>query len=241
MKNEEIKIKKPVWDGHSNKNKSVIVLMSGGLDSSILLYKSLIEYSRVLAIGFDYGQRNKSELDAAITICKDFGVEYRILDATFIKQLSKDCYLLNQTDVMENRNFIVPFRNGFFLEMAMSIAANENYDYVLLGGLLEEIGVIDKNPVYLKKLQRVFNEGAGLDKKIEIKMPFVDLYITRYKTFKLAEQYGILEYLDKHVVSCYDGAVGLFGCKTCYHCKRRKLGYEIYLLKKERDAMKTKE
>ena len=38
MKNEEIKIKKPIWDGVSNKNKSVIVLMSGGLDSSVLTY-----------------------------------------------------------------------------------------------------------------------------------------------------------------------------------------------------------
>lgn len=239
MKNEDnIQIKKPTWDGKSNKNKSVIVLMSGGLDSSVLLYKSLIEYPRALAIGFDYGQRNKSELDAAVKICSDFGVEFRILDATFIKQLSKNCYLLNQTDVMENRNFIVPFRNGFFLEMAMSIAANENYDYVLLGGLLEEISIIDKNPVYLKKLQKIFNDGAGLSKNIEIKMPFVDMYITKNKVFKLAEQYDILEYLDNHVVSCYEGVTGFLGCKKCMHCKERELEYKMFLLKKERDAKK---
>ena len=93
MKNEEIKIKKPIWDGVSNKNKSVIVLMSGGLDSSVLTYKLAMEYPKVLAIGFDYGQKNKNELEAAKKICKDFGIEYRILDATFIEKLSKNNYM----------------------------------------------------------------------------------------------------------------------------------------------------
>ena len=233
MKNEEIKIKKPIWDGVSNKNKSVIVLMSGGLDSSVLTYKLAMEYPKVLAIGFDYGQKNKNELEAAKKICKDFSIEYRILDATFIEKLSKNNYMFNVgTDIdIKNKNFIVPFRNGFFIEMAAIMAYNENYQYIALGALLEEQVIADKNKTFLLQLQKTINAGIGDNFNIKIITPFIDELITKYRLFRVAKKYGILEYLDKNIVTCYDGAVGILGCKKCGRCKALKFQYDYFLFK----------
>jgi 7-cyano-7-deazaguanine synthase len=44
---------------------NVVVSLSGGMDSSTLLLRCLLEYKRVTAISFDYGQKHKIELERA--------------------------------------------------------------------------------------------------------------------------------------------------------------------------------
>ena len=53
----------------SENPKSSVVLLSGGLDSSVLLAKLVAEKRRVLALGVDYGQRHAREIDAARAVC----------------------------------------------------------------------------------------------------------------------------------------------------------------------------
>ena len=45
--------------------KNVVVSLSGGMDSSTLLLRTLTEYNTVTALSFDYGQKHKVELDKA--------------------------------------------------------------------------------------------------------------------------------------------------------------------------------
>jgi len=45
--------------------KSVVVSLSGGMDSSTLLLRALSEYSNVIAVSFDYGQKHRVELERA--------------------------------------------------------------------------------------------------------------------------------------------------------------------------------
>ena len=47
--------------------KSVVVSLSGGMDSSTLLLRALSEYDNVIAVSFDYGQKHRVELERAIT------------------------------------------------------------------------------------------------------------------------------------------------------------------------------
>ncbi len=39
--------------------KSVVVSLSGGMDSSTLLLRALSEYDNVIAVSFDYGQNTE--------------------------------------------------------------------------------------------------------------------------------------------------------------------------------------
>src|SRR5262245_13671742 len=58
-----------------------IVIYSGGLDSTTLLYHLRAEGWEVKALSVDYGQRHRErELTAAETVCGRLGVERRILD-----------------------------------------------------------------------------------------------------------------------------------------------------------------
>ena len=50
---------------NTTKHKSVVLIYSGGLDSTILLHKFLNEDYDIKCISFDYGQKHLIELKSA--------------------------------------------------------------------------------------------------------------------------------------------------------------------------------
>ncbi|MCB1123337.1 MAG: 7-cyano-7-deazaguanine synthase, partial [Verrucomicrobiae bacterium] len=64
-----------------------VLVYSGGMDSTVLLYHLLKEGATVAALSVDYGQRHKKELDLAREITQTLGVEHRVADLTTITGL----------------------------------------------------------------------------------------------------------------------------------------------------------
>src|SRR5262245_55132194 len=64
-----------------------VVIFSGGLDSSTLLYELKRQRHEVKALSVHYGQRHQKELDAARTICNCAGIEQRIVDLSSLAPL----------------------------------------------------------------------------------------------------------------------------------------------------------
>lgn len=58
--------------------KRIIVLLSGGLDSSVVLAAALRDGQECSALAFDYGQRHIVELESAETIAEHFGVPFEV-------------------------------------------------------------------------------------------------------------------------------------------------------------------
>lgn len=58
----------------------VIVVMSGGLDSTTLLYDSIKRDYTPFALSFNYGQRHSKELNYAKNTCRKLGVEHRTIN-----------------------------------------------------------------------------------------------------------------------------------------------------------------
>src|SRR3954464_423946 len=59
--------------------KSAVVLVSGGLDSATVLAMAVAEGWRCHALSVDYGQRHRSELEAAAQVARSLGaVEHRV-------------------------------------------------------------------------------------------------------------------------------------------------------------------
>ena len=52
------------------KNKSIVVLLSGGLDSSTVTGIAKKSEAKIFGLSFDYGQRHKKELNSASIIAK---------------------------------------------------------------------------------------------------------------------------------------------------------------------------
>ena len=47
------------------KKNKIVITLSGGMDSAVLLYKAAEEYNEVHTVTFDYGQRHDRELISA--------------------------------------------------------------------------------------------------------------------------------------------------------------------------------
>ena len=69
---------------------SVVVSLSGGMDSSTLLLRCLKEYKNVTAISFDYGQKHRVELERAQSL-----VNYIIIAQHHLYILYFQLYIYN--------------------------------------------------------------------------------------------------------------------------------------------------
>jgi 7-cyano-7-deazaguanine synthase len=115
-----------------------VLIYSGGMDSTVLLY-SLLDLGReVKALGVLYGQRHKRELQAARLICEKLRVEYRIADLSGLRQFLGGS---SQTDDLvpvphghyaedNMRVTVVPNRNALMLSVAAAWAISLKYDSV---------------------------------------------------------------------------------------------------------------
>ena len=114
--------------------KSVVVSLSGGLDSSTLLLRALSEYDNVVAISFDYGQKHRVELERAqqlVKYLKDQGrtVKYQVIKLDGLTELLHSALVTGGDEVpeghYEQENMVatvVPNRNKIFSSIVQAIA-----------------------------------------------------------------------------------------------------------------------
>lgn len=120
-------------------NKTIIVL-SGGLDSTTLLYKLLAEGKEVKAISFNYGQRHAKELLSAAETCRRLNVEHKVIDMAFMRELISNSALTGDIEVPEGhyadenmKLTVVPNRNMIMASIAIGYAVNIDFDEIALG------------------------------------------------------------------------------------------------------------
>ena len=104
--------------------KDSLIVLSGGLDSTTLLY----EYAHRIgyALSFHYGSNhNDRELEFARLHCERLGIPHKTIRLPFIKEFFKSS-LLEGADAIPEGNYdeenmkstVVPFRNGIMLSIA---------------------------------------------------------------------------------------------------------------------------
>ena len=123
--------------------KSVVVSLSGGMDSSTLLLRALSDYDNVIAISFDYGQKHRVELERAKSLvdyinetchlAKDcFGgcrVKYQVIKLEGLTPLLNSALVTGGAEVPEGhyeqdnmKATVVPNRNKIFSSIVQAIA-----------------------------------------------------------------------------------------------------------------------
>jgi 7-cyano-7-deazaguanine synthase len=227
---------------HSYQKEGGLVLTSGGQDSTTCLYWARENFARIHAMCFVYGQKHSAEVDAAISICEDIGVQLKILDISFMAQLVRSNLFKGKPDVAQphaiNENVpssFVPYRNMLFLTLASAWASTLGVKH-LVTGICETdyAGYADCRDVFVKSLQASLNLATDFgDKNIVIHTPL--MWLTKAETFKLAEELNCLEIILKKTLTCYNGVkqkndYGM-GCGQCPACLLRKSGYNDYLAK----------
>lgn len=194
----------------------IVLPLSGGMDSAVLLFKAARECSEVHCIFYDYGQRHRKELICARTLFQkvkklytDVRFELQEVNVQFLRMLAPTSSLTN--DDIETPNIrkmageaqpksYVPFRNLLFLSIALSRAEAVGATEVWHGSTAVDslAGYWDASPEFLPKL----NEVADLnrDNRIKVKAPLQKL--NKSDIVQLGVQLGV-PFQDTY--TCYSG------------------------------------
>ncbi len=218
----------------------VVVVMSGGQDSTTCLGLALKYYDNVTAVAFTYGQKHSVEIHCASMICRKFGVPLQIFEIPALRSLGNSALVAGseQTDVNErhaqNNNLpasFVPNRNALFLTTAHAVAQKVGARVVMTGVCETDYsGYPDCRLQFVRQLCDALNLGYETD--IEFHTPL--MHLTKAQTFELADKVGILETVVNDTHTCYNGDHSTkhdwgFGCGECPACALRKAGYNEFV------------
>ena len=100
----------------------VVCLLSGGMDSSTLLYQLLQEHT-VVALGINYGQRHAKELESARLIAKRAMVPYKTLDLSNVRE-----FISNSSQTSD----IIDVPDGHYEDESMKLTVVPNRNMIML-------------------------------------------------------------------------------------------------------------
>ncbi|ADU30630.1 7-cyano-7-deazaguanine synthase QueC [Evansella cellulosilytica] len=216
-----------------NKNK-VIVVFSGGQDSTTCLFWALKKYDEVEAVTFDYHQRHSEEIQVAKEITSELKVKHHILDMSLLNQLAPSALTREEIVVKDGEagglpSTFVPGRNLIFLSFATILARQIGAKHIVTGVCETDFsGYPDCRDVFIKSLNVSLN--LSMDDQFVIHTPL--MWLDKSETWKLADDLHALQYVRDKTLTCYNGIRG-DGCGDCPACKLRKKGLEKYLIEKE--------
>lgn len=211
-----------------------IVLLSGGLDSTVILAKALSEGRECYALSFDYGQRHRRELDAAKAIVAHYQVPHQVI--TIDSKAFALSSLVSAMAVPKGRtpqeieapgtpNTYVPARNTLFLAYALGQAEILGAQEVYIGVNALDGNYPDCRPSFIDAFQQVFHLGTkqGLQGQgPQLVAPLMGS--TKADIVHLGRSLGAPLDLSW---SCYDPTPTGAICQQCDACTLRRQGFEI--------------
>ena len=185
-----------------------LVLFSGGQDSTTCLYWAKQKFDSVAAVGFDYGQRHRVELDQAAKIADMAGVHFQIFD---LKGLLGDSALTDpgaDPDARHRRDpslpaTFVPGRNLLFLSIAGAYAYSLGVSDLVAGMCQTDFsGYPDCRREFIDSAERSLSLAMA-PHAFRIHTPIMEL--DKAETFKLAADLGVLDVILEYTHTDYNG------------------------------------
>ena len=149
-----------------------VILLSGGLDSSTVLYLAKSEGYDCYALSFDYQQRHRRELEAARTISTAVGVAAHQVVSFDLRLWGGSALTDDRVDLPQDRDLAamsesipvtyVPARNTIFLSFALAYAEAIGASRVYIGvNALDYSGYPDCRPDYIDAMRSVYTLGKA--------------------------------------------------------------------------------
>lgn len=204
-----------------------VLIYSGGMDSTVLLYHLRAKGHEVRAVGINYGQRHVRELRAAELITARLDVEYRIADLSALKPFLAGS---SQTDdavavphghyAAENMKLtVVPNRNLLMLSVAAAWAISLGYDGVAYAAHAgDHAQYPDCRKTFINAAGEVFKTIDW--QPLVLLAPFADR--SKADIAALGHQLGV-PFADTW--SCYEGKY--IHCGRCGTCVERREAFEL--------------
>ena len=218
-----------------------VVVLSGGQDSALCLALACRRFGggEVAAIIYVYGQRHSVETRYAKKLAKRFGVAaHKVVALDFYSELTSNALMSKAAAISQPEglgtahptppNTVVEGRNAVFLQLAAVWAKSLGARYLYTGvSEADYSGYPDCREVFIRAQQRALR--LALDYPVSIVTPF--MHRTKAEEWALADELGLLDYINRHTVTCYNGVPGE-GCGECPACVLRNRGLREYLARR---------
>jgi|MDTC01.1.fsa_nt_gb 7-cyano-7-deazaguanine synthase len=213
--------------------QNVLAVLSGGLDSSVMTMMLVKKYGadRVTAVSYDYGQKQRVELEKAFELCNKLGIRHKILDLNILGDIAKPMSAniggtnIDMPDIKDvlgdpQPPTYVPFRNLIMLSLTMSVAEVAKASHVFTGlQVHDEYGYWDTSQKFVDSLNAVASQNRTF--KVEIVAPFS--LLSKKQEIDIANEMGKLELLSS-TITCYNPD-GYKSCGTCPSCAERIMNF----------------
>lgn len=206
--------------------KKVVAVVSGGLDSAVLLYDLLARGARVKALSVHYGQRHARELRAAAALCRLRGVPHQTVDLRGLRRLLSSSLTTRSARVPEGhyaeanmKSTVVPNRNMILLAAAAAWAISSRFDAVAYAAHSGDHAVY---PDCREEFVRALDKAIGLADwhKVRLLRPFV-----RMTKADIVRRGAALRVPFGKTWSCYKG--GARHCGKCGTCVERREAFRL--------------
>jgi 7-cyano-7-deazaguanine synthase len=209
-----------------DKSKCLVVL-SGGLDSTVCLYIAKKIYSHVETITFDYSQRHKIEIQKAKSLTKELDISNTII------KIPKNIFLGSSLVDLEKKvpingvkpgipNTYVPGRNLLFLSYAVSYAESRDIKNIFIGvNALDFSGYPDCRPDFIASFEETANLATGNANKKKIKIITPLMEMSKMQIVLLGKHLKV-PFGKTH--SCYS-PIQKKPCGQCDSCRLRAKGF----------------
>jgi 7-cyano-7-deazaguanine synthase len=214
--------------------KKAIVLLSGGLDSSVTAHIAKEKGYHLSALSFLYGQQHDKEIQAAKKIATSLCITDHVFFTIDLSQFGGSALLKNSkqhistsTNVEDIGKTIpstyVPGRNTIFLSIGLSFAETRDADAIFTGVTsMDYSGYPDCRPEYINAFQQLADlatKKTVSGNKITIETPLIHL-----NKAEIVKQGQKLKVPFKETWSCYNGRKK--ACGKCESCLLRLQGFQ---------------
>ena len=206
------------------KNKRAIILLSGGLDSVVSLASVRHEYSDILALTFNYGQKPyKREFLCSEKIAKYYKIKHDVFDIKWLKNFYSINIPSNNIQDLENiektkenaKAVWIPNRNALFINLAACIAEAHNYSNIIIGANKEEAKTFKDNS---KEFINAINLSLKNSTQNEVQVIAPLINMNKEEIVKKGLE---LKVPFELIYSCYNSNEKHCGkCESCLRLKR---------------------
>jgi len=211
------------------KQKKAVILLSGGLDSATVAAMARAEGYACYSMSFDYGQRHRSELQAAERVARQLGmVEHKVIGLN-LNGIGGSALTDLSIDVPEEAGegipvTYVPARNTVFLSLALGWAEVLGAQDIFIGvNAVDYSGYPDCRQEFIEAFERMANLAtrAGVEgTPFRIRAPLQNM--SKAEIIRAGTQLGVDYGLT---LSCYQADDAGRACGKCDSCRFRAEGF----------------
>jgi 7-cyano-7-deazaguanine synthase len=210
-----------------------VVLLSGGLDSTVTAAIARQDGMVLHCLTVAYGQRHAIEIDRAQAVARFLKAAEHLVIEVNLRSIGGSA-LTGRSEVPKNRPSAeraegipmtyVPARNTIFLSLALAHAEARSASWIYFGAnVLDYSGYPDCRPEFIRAFEDVARLGTSAGtagKPIQVRAPL--LLLSKADIVRRGADLGIPFELTH---SCYDPDVSGAACGQCDSCLIRQEGF----------------